>query len=126
MSSTLPLLILLFSFINIMYMQAMQYDLYDGFVSSPSILILVLAYVAWTGMAYILKKFVISDEKFGFKSAFTYAPLLGFVIYMCINVTVMNVAPDWPLSLAFTDVVFGSTMFSVVSLIAVVFKDLFD
>lgn len=126
MSSTIPLLIFLFSFINIMYMNFMQESMYADFIGDPSISIVLLAYFAWTLMSFAIKKFVIDDKKFGFKSAFTRAPFIGFMIYVCINIAIMSIEPTWNMQLAFTDIVFGTTMFSFITLLTVIFKDYFD
>ena len=126
MGSTTPLLLVLFSFCNLLYMHFMQYNNYDGFISEASIISLFLCYIVWFLMSIALKKFVIEDKEFGFKSAFIRAPFIGFLIYMAINVSIMAVVPDWPLELAFTDVVFGTSLFSFVTLIVVVFEKFFD
>lgn len=126
MGSTTPLLLVLFSFFNLAYMHFMQYNNYDGFIAEASIMSLLLCYVVWFLMATALKKFVIDDEDFGIKSAFIRAPFIGFLIYVAINVSLMAVVPDWPLELVFTDVVFGTSLFSFITMIVFVFKKFFN
>ena len=126
MGSTTPLLLVLFSFFNLAYMHFMQYNNYDGFVAEASIVSLFLCYIVWFLMSIAMKKFVIEDEDFGIKSAFVRAPFIGFLIYMAINVSLMAVVPDWPMELVFTDVVFGASLFSIITLIVFVFKKFFD
>lgn len=104
----------------------MQYGTYGDFLGEPSVAVLLLAYLAWTLMSIALKKFVIDAKGYGFKSTFTTAPLLGLVIYFCINLALMAIEPEWGMQLAFTDVVFGTSMFAFVTLITVMFKDFFD
>jgi len=125
MSSTLPILVFFFSLINIAYMTSVQHGLYIEFISEPSMVTLFLAYFAWTLMSYILKKFVIDAKGFGFKSAFTNAPIIGLLIYTCISISIMTVNPEWGFMHAFTDIIFGTTMFAMVTLIAVIFREYF-
>lgn len=125
--TTLPLLVLLFSTINIIYMFFTQCDLYQDFIigrKSPFIPIL-FAYFAWIGMSYALKKYVIEDENFNLLSAFTKGPMLGMFIYLCINISLLAMHPDWPLSLVLLDIIFGATMFGVVTLIVFVANEWF-
>lgn len=126
MSSTIAILTFMFSFINILYMNTMQHSLYEEFISEPKIMVLFLAYFAWCLMAFATKRFIIDDKSFNFVSLFTTAPLLGLTIYMCINVAIMCIVPEWSTTLAITDVMFGTIMFSFVSLIALLFKPYFN
>jgi uncharacterized membrane protein len=107
-------------------MNAMQHGMYADFVSDPRVSILFMAYFAWTLMAYALKKFVLEEKNFGFKSAFIRAPFIGLMIYTCINIALMSLEPSWSMQLAFTDIVFGASMFSFITLITVIFKSYFD
>lgn len=122
MSSTIAVMVFLFSFINIMYMNSMQYDLYEELINEPTIGLILLAYFAWFLMAFATKKFVTDDKSFNFTSIFTTAPLLGLVIYACINIAIMSMVPEWTMKMAFTDIVFGTSMFSIVSLVILMFK----
>jgi uncharacterized membrane protein len=122
MFSGIPLLTLAFSTLNITYMYFTQFSLYDGFVQEASIKTLLIAYFAWTLMAFALKKFVVDSSDFGYKSVFTSGPLLGLLIYICINVTVMSIEPDWSMDLALSDVLWGTGMFGMVTLFALMFK----
>jgi hypothetical protein len=126
MSSTVPILIFLFSFINIMYMNFMQNGMYADFIGDSNVMVILLAYAAWALMAYALKKFVIEAKGFGFKSAFIHAPVIGALIYTCISVVIMNLEPAWSIQLAITDIVFGASMFSFITLITVIFRSYFD
>ena len=120
--SGVPLLTFAFSALNVMYMHFTQYSLYDGFIQEASIKSLLLAYVAWTLMAIAMKKYVVDRKDFGLKSIFIHGPFLGLMIYTCINVALMTIEPDWSLDLAFSDVIWGSGMFSMVTIFALMFK----
>lgn len=122
MFSGVPLLVFVFSGLNILYMNFTQYSLYDGFVDDPSIMKLFYAYIAWTLMAIALKKLVIDREDFGFKSVLVYGPLLGLVIYMAINVSIMGMEPDWDFNMVLADVLWGAGFFGMATLFALMFK----
>lgn len=100
-----------------------QYSIYDGFVDIPSIKKLLYAYVAWTLMAIALKNLVIDKEDFGFKSVLIHGPILGLVIYMAINVSIMGMEPDWDFNMVLTDVIWGAGFFGIVTLFALMFKE---
>lgn len=122
MFSEIPLLVFAFSGLNILYMYFTQYSLYDGFVGEPSLMNLFYAYVAWSLMSIALKKLVVDREDFGFKSVLLYGPLLGLVIYMAINVSIMGMEPDWDFNMMLPDVLWGTGMFAMVTLFALMFK----
>jgi uncharacterized membrane protein len=103
-------------------MNSMQYSIYEGFIEEPTISVILLAYFAWTLMAFAMKKFVMDDENFNFTSLFTVAPFLGLVIYTCINIAILSLVPDWTYMMSFTDIVFGTSMWAFVALIALMFK----
>jgi len=112
----------MFSLMNILYMQVMQNEMYAGFINEPSIGVIFLAYFAWTLMAFSTKKFIIDNKQFKLVDVFTTAPLLGLVIYVCINISIMTIHPDWSVYMAFTDTMFGATMFGIVALLMLMLK----
>lgn len=122
MFSGVPLLVLAFSGLNIAYMYFTQYSLYDGFVPEPSIMKLFMAYCTWAMMSIALKKLVVEREDFGFKSVIFHGPILGFLIYFCINVSIMAIDDEWSYDMALADVIWGSCLFGAVTLFALMFK----
>lgn len=122
MFSELSLLIIAFSVLNIGYMNFTQHSLYDGFVGEPSILNLLLAYIAWTLMSVSLKYLVLDRTDFGFKSVIVHGPLLGIVIYTAISISIRGMDPDWDLNLMLADVLWGGGLFGLVTLFAMMFK----
>ena len=122
MSSMVGLLVVMFSFMNILYMHVMQNDMYVDFINEPNLYVLFLAYIGWILMAFSTKKLIVENKPFNLVSVFTTAPLLGFVIYLCINISIMTIEPNWSISMLFTDVIFGMSMFSFASLIVLMLK----
>jgi len=103
-------------------MQFAQHSLYD-LASEPSVKSLLLAYFAWAIMSYALKILVIDADDFGYKSVFTSGPLLGLLVYVCINVSIMGIDPTWTIDLVISDVIWGTLLFMMVTLFGLWFKD---
>jgi uncharacterized membrane protein len=103
-------------------MHVMQNEMYSGFINEPTIGVIFLAYFAWTLMAFATKKYIIDNKKFKLIDVFTTAPLLGLVIYVCINISIMTIQPDWTIYMAFADTMFGTTMFAIVALLMLIIK----
>ena len=122
MFSGVPILTFVFSALNIAYMYTTQYTIYDGFMQEPDMRSLLLAYFAWTMMAFAMKKYVIERKDFGLKSIFTHGPFLGLLIYACINVTIMTIEPEWSFDLAISDILWGTGMFFLVTIFSWMFK----
>lgn len=115
----------LFSTLNIIYMYLMQNEIYYEVINNQSITILFVAYIAWGLMAYALKKYVIDDKNFGLESVFIEGPFLGLLIYTAINVVLLTVA-NWTIVNASVDILWGVLMFSMITLIALMTKSLFN
>ena len=117
-----PLLTLIFSLINGAYMYFMGPDMYSDFIMEDGISMLLLAYCGWAMMAYTLRRFVVKQKGFGFKSVFTSGPALGLAIYLAINVSLLSTVLDYSLDKAFTDIMFGTIMFMMVTFFCVIFE----
>jgi uncharacterized membrane protein len=118
----IKLLTFVFSAINMSYMFVMKDNFYGEFIHGSSFVNIMFAYIAWACMSVALKWYVIDRKDFGYKSVFTHGPLLGFIIYAIMNICLMTVRPDWSAAMASTDVFFGTGMFMMVSLFALIFK----
>lgn len=121
----IPMITFFFSILTAIYMLFAQDLVYSDVMPESSVKNLMLAYCVWAIMAMALKWFVIDSSDFSIKSVFTYGPFLGFVIYLCINSVLYVAMPNaWTIGMFSTDVVWGTALFSIVTLIVYFFKQM--
>ena len=119
-----PLITVLFSALTALYMFMFQNVLYYEILPEPSFKNLIMAYFMWFIMAFSLKMFIIDTDEFDIIDVLTRGPLLGFVIYLAINITLYSVMPDvWTASLMSADILWGMALFSIVTFIIYTFKE---